>query len=65
MNSFSKYKYFLKNKDGNLVPKTNGELIELIKNKELKADTKIYTTQYNKWMKLKDLQISRVSRNIC
>lgn len=57
MSSFSKYKYFLKNKDGNLVPKTNGELIELIKNKELKADTKIYTTQYNKWMKLKDLQI--------
>lgn len=57
MSNFSKYKYFLKNKDGNLVPKTNGELIELIKSKDLKAETKIYTTQYNKWMKLKDLQI--------
>jgi DNA repair exonuclease SbcCD ATPase subunit len=57
MSSFNTYKYFLKNKDGNLVPKTSGELIQLIKNKDLKADTRIYTTQYNKWMKLKDLNI--------
>lgn len=57
MNKNSFVKYFLKNAQGSLIPRTEGELIDLIHNKTVKGETKVFSTQFNKWVKLKDLNI--------
>lgn len=50
-------KYFLKNSQGSLVPRTEVELIDLIQSKTVKGETKVFSTQFSKWVKLKELNI--------
>ena len=51
------YKYFIKAKDGKLTPRTEVELIGHITTKEIKPDAEIYYTDFNKWVKLKELAV--------
>lgn len=57
MDKKSFVKYFLKNAQGSLIPRTEGELIELIQGKSVKGETKVFSTQFNKWVKLKELNV--------
>jgi len=64
MNKKHLTKYFLKNEQGQLVGKSESEMVKLIMSKQVKSDTQVFSTKFNKWINLKELYVFKNKKQV-